>query len=142
MASNIWPQKSYICYFSFKYHIAIVFFHTRLLRAHFTLHLISLKKQGFPSILNTALRLFKLFWLNDSHRNCHIKDYDLRFTSSQELTILWVSAKYWLYSYGSLYDGRSCKNRTHSEFLQNFEEKRSSIKKYHTYQNLSVGIDF
>ena len=43
----VWPLKSHISSFLFKYHIALAFFHLRLIRGHFAIDLILLQKPGF-----------------------------------------------------------------------------------------------
>ena len=44
---SVWPQKGHICSFSFKYHIAMVFFILRLNIGHFAIDLFLLQKNGF-----------------------------------------------------------------------------------------------
>ena len=72
----VWPLKSNICSFLFKYHFPVTFFHLRLLRVNFVIDLILLQKQGFKTlsyVLNTTLRLGKFYWVQiHSHWPCQL----------------------------------------------------------------------
>ena len=61
----LWPQMSHISSFSLKYHITIAFVHLRLFRGRFVIGWILLHKQEFCTlsfVLNSPLRLYKLYW--------------------------------------------------------------------------------
>ena len=72
----VWPLKSNISSFSFKYHSPMAFFHLSLLRSNFVIDLILLQKQGFKTSsygLNTTLRLGKFYWVQiHSHWPCQL----------------------------------------------------------------------
>ena len=46
---SVWPPKSHISWFSFKYHIEMIFFHIKPFRGYFAIDLILLKKQEIPN---------------------------------------------------------------------------------------------
>ena len=62
--------------------------------------------------------------------NFHIVDYELKFTITWKLLILWVSAKSHLDTSTDFISDYSFQNRTYSESWQNFEKIKPFVTKY------------
>ena len=77
----IWPQKSHISSFSFKYHIAIAFVHIWQLTGYFVIHLILLQRHG---ILQNGLQPQKRFEVREIVLGA------IRWSLTKETSIQWT----------------------------------------------------